>query len=225
MGLIDNMQRLREDEYEEVFKSGGHSEADAVAQEQAPVDQAEVEYEPGKDDTYDPVRTYLAALGAVPLLKREQEVVLAKQIERGEKMVMTAISRSPICVEALLRTADEVRDGSRSIKNVVQVDSESPTAEKTELKRILKVTAEVSRLYTLALRRSRQPRATYSRRRTGGGSSRRQYVFVGDREHRRCFSGDPRKRCSGSRGQEQKKVGQGSHSRPIHGLDAHLRVA
>jgi RNA polymerase primary sigma factor len=165
MGLIDNMQRLREDEYEEVFKSGGHSEADAVAQEQAPVDQAEVEYEPGKDDTYDPVRTYLAALGAVPLLKREQEVVLAKQIERGEKMVMTAISRSPICVEALLRTADEVRDGSRSIKNVVQVDSESPTAEKTELKRILKVTAEVSRLYTLASRRSRQPKRSAAARR------------------------------------------------------------
>src|ERR1700731_1684905 len=165
MGLIDNMQRLREDEYEEVFKSGGHSEADAVAEEQAPVDQAEVEYDPGKDDPYAPVRTYLAALGAVPLLKREQEVVLAKQIERGEKMVMTAVSRSPICVEALLRTAAEVGEGSRSIKNVVQVDSESPTAEKTELKRILKVTAEVWRLYTLALRRSRQPKRSASARR------------------------------------------------------------
>src|SRR5579859_407038 len=165
MGLIDNMQRLREDEYEEVFKPGGVTEVDAVAEEQAPADQAEVEYEPGKDDTYDPVRTYLAALGAVPLLKREQEVVLAKQIERGEKMVMTAVSRSPVAIEALLRTADEVRDGSRSIKNVVQVDSESPTAEKTELRRLLKVTAEVSRLYTLALRRSRQPKRLASARR------------------------------------------------------------
>ena len=91
MGLIDNMQHLREDEYEEVFKSGGSSEAEAVAEEQARVDEAEVEYEPGKDDTFDPVRTYLAALGAVPLLKREQEVTLAKQIERGEKMVMTVV--------------------------------------------------------------------------------------------------------------------------------------
>ena len=65
----------------------------------------------GKTTPIDPVRTYLAALGAVPLLKREQEVVLAKQIERGEKMVMTAVSRSPIGIEALLRTADELRDG------------------------------------------------------------------------------------------------------------------
>src|ERR1700739_3740078 len=155
MGLIDNMQHLREDEYEEVFKSGGLSEASAVAEEHAPVDQAEVEYEPGKDDTFDPVRTYLAALGAVPLLKREQEVALAKQIERGEKMVITVVARSPIGIEALLHTADELRNGTRPIKNVVQIESDAPAAEKTELKRILKVMAEVSRLYALALRRSR----------------------------------------------------------------------
>jgi RNA polymerase primary sigma factor len=165
MGLIDNMQHLREDEYEEVFKSRGLSEADAAAEGQAPVDQAEVEYEPGKDDTFDPVRTYLAALGAVPLLKREQEVVLAKQIERGEKMVMTVVSRSPIGIEALLHTADELRDGTRPIKNVVQIDTDSPAAEKTELKRILNVMGELSRLYALALRRSRQLKRSASARR------------------------------------------------------------
>src|ERR1700687_5571324 len=129
MGLIDNMQHLREDEYEGVLKSGGLSESEESTAGRVSLDEGEIEYAPGKDETYDPVRTYLAALGAVPLLKREQEVALAKQIERGEKMVMTAVSRSPICVEALLRTAAEVREGSRSIKNVVQVDSESPTAE------------------------------------------------------------------------------------------------
>src|SRR3984957_6894110 len=128
MGLIDNMQRLREEEYEEGFKSGGQSEADAVAEAQAPVDQAEIEYAPGKDDTYDPVRTYLAALGAVPLLKREQEVALAKQIERGEKMVMTAVSRSPVGIEALLQTAEDLRNGSRPIKNVVRIESDAPSA-------------------------------------------------------------------------------------------------
>ena len=87
MGLIDNMQHLREDEYEDVLGGSGFSEADATHQRQELLDENTVEYEPGKDDTYDPVRTYLAALGAVPLLKREQEVALAKQIERGEKNI------------------------------------------------------------------------------------------------------------------------------------------
>src|SRR5690349_22054490 len=129
MGLIDNMQHLREDEYEDVLHPGGFSGTEEGAEQTAPPDREEIEYEPGKDDTYDPVRTYLAALGAVPLLKREQEVALAKQIERGEKMVMTALGRSAVAIEALLRTAEELRNDAGPIKNVVQIESEEPSGE------------------------------------------------------------------------------------------------
>jgi len=121
MGLIDNMHQLREDDYEDVLKSGSFSEAEGRGVGQGSPGESEVEYEPGKDDTYDPVRTYLGALGAVPLLKREQEVALAKQIERGEKMVMTAVSRSSVGIEALVRTGEELRSGKRAIKNVVHI--------------------------------------------------------------------------------------------------------
>jgi RNA polymerase primary sigma factor len=154
MGLIDNMQQLREDEFDDVLASGATTGAD-----QGPdisPDEDEIEYAPGVDDTYDPVRTYLAALGAVPLLKREQEVALAKQIELGEKLVMTAVSRSPAGIGALLCTAEELRTGTRSIKNVIQIDNDAPSAEKTELKRTLKTLAEVSRLYSLARRQAKQ---------------------------------------------------------------------
>jgi RNA polymerase primary sigma factor len=150
MGLIDNMQHLREDEYEDVLKGSGFSEADETNEGQELLEENTIEYEPGKDDTYDPVRTYLAALGAVPLLKREQEVALAKQIERGEKMVMTAVGRSFVGIEAVLQIADELRNGTRPVKSVVPIDSEAPSAEKVELKRILKITAEVSKLYSQA---------------------------------------------------------------------------
>jgi RNA polymerase primary sigma factor len=166
MGLIDNMQHLREDEYEEVFKSGNLSESDESTEPTASRDEGQIEYAPGKDATYDPVRTYLAALGAVPLLKREQEVTLAKQIERGEKMVMTAVGRSPVGIEALLRTAEDLRDGTRPIKNVVQIESDSPSADKTELKRTLKVIREASRLYNLALRQNKRMKRSSSRQQT-----------------------------------------------------------
>src|SRR2546428_2192322 len=151
MELIDNIQHLREDEYDDVLKSSGFSESgENRAAQETSVDESEIEYAPGTDDTYDPVRTYLAALGAVPLLKREQEVALAKQIERGEKMVMTAVSRSPVGIEALLRTAEGLRDGTRRIKNVIQIESDGASAEKGELKGTLKITAEAARLYSLA---------------------------------------------------------------------------
>ncbi len=152
MGLIDNIQHLREDEYEHVLKPDGFSESDEGTTGTASPEEHEIEYEPGKDDSYDPVRTYLAALGAVPLLKREQEVALAKQIERGERMVMTAVSRSTAGIEALLRTAEEMRKGTRSIKNVARIENDAPSAEKAQLKRTLKVIAEASRLYSFARR-------------------------------------------------------------------------
>jgi RNA polymerase primary sigma factor len=166
MGSIDNMQHLREDEYEEVFKTGAFSEAEESTEAAASLDDDQIEYAPGKDDTYDPVRTYLAALGAVPLLKREQEVALAKQIERGEKMVMTAVGRSAVGIEALLRTAEELRNDARPIKNVVQIESEAPSGEKTELKRTLKVMGEVSRLYASTLRQNKQLKRSSKRQRT-----------------------------------------------------------
>jgi len=158
MGLIDNIQQLREDEYEGLLSSSEPDEevVEENAQERSSAE-SEIEYAAGVDDTYDPVRSYLAALGAVPLLKREEEVALAKQIERGEKMVMTAVSRSPVAIKALILVGKELRGGSRPIKNVVQVDSESPSAEKAQFNRTVKTIAEVSRFYALALRQN--PRA------------------------------------------------------------------
>ena len=166
MGSIDNIQQLREDEYEGLLKS---PEPDEDVAEERPqessVGEREIEYAAGVDDTFDPVRSYLAALGAVPLLKREEEVALAKQIERGEKMVMTAVSRSPVAINALILVGKELRAGSRPIKNVVHTDSESPAAEKAQLNRTLKVIAEVSRLYSLALRQTLRMRSRAGSRR------------------------------------------------------------
>ena len=70
MGLIDNIRQLGEDEYEGLLKSPEVEEdtAEKTAQESSAAEN-EVEYAPGVDDTFDPVRSYLAALGAVPLLE------------------------------------------------------------------------------------------------------------------------------------------------------------
>src|SRR3989442_3570088 len=118
MELIDNMQHLREDEYDDVLKSGGFSEpGENRAAQETSVDESEIEYAPSTDDTYDPVRTYLAALGAEPLLKREQEVALAKQIEHGEKLAVTAGARSRVSNDARLRVGVDLPNGTRPIEH------------------------------------------------------------------------------------------------------------
>jgi len=56
----------------------------------------------GVERSVDPVRVYLQEVGAVPLLTREREVDLARLIERGERMILRAISRREPVAEQLL---------------------------------------------------------------------------------------------------------------------------
>jgi len=49
------------------------------------------ETERGPGETADPVRMYLQEMGGVPLLTREEEVAIAKEIESGEREVREAV--------------------------------------------------------------------------------------------------------------------------------------
>jgi RNA polymerase primary sigma factor len=77
----------------------------------------------------DPVRVYLREMGASPLLTREQEVEIAKRIERGQLSAMKALSRSPIVIHQTLAMSEELKRGQRSIKDTVVFDEEEITEE------------------------------------------------------------------------------------------------
>ncbi|MDA2927306.1 RNA polymerase sigma factor RpoD, partial [Acidobacteria bacterium AH-259-G07] len=55
------------------------------------------------EKTNDPVRMYLREMGTVPLLTREGEVEIAKRIEKGQRTVIKALSRSPVVVAEILK--------------------------------------------------------------------------------------------------------------------------
>ena len=98
----------------------------------------EEEVEPGGDlgldlapgaveQTDDPVRIYLREMGVVPLLTREGEVDIAKRIERGQRRVLKALSRSPIVIRQVLAIGEDLKRGVRSIKEIVVFDEEEIT--------------------------------------------------------------------------------------------------
>ena len=72
-----------------------------------------------RDTSSDVVRVYLAEMGRVPLLTRDEEVALAKRIERGHRMVMVAISQTPSLVQQVMRLADALREDERLIRRLV----------------------------------------------------------------------------------------------------------
>ena len=72
------------------------------------------------EKTDDPVRMYLREMGAVPLLKRQEEVEIAKRIEKGQEGVIAALSRSPIVVRELAKYCDQLRKNELKIKSLVK---------------------------------------------------------------------------------------------------------
>ena len=90
--------------------------------------------EASADSTHDPVRMYLREMGTVPLLTRETEVVIAKRMERGNRLVLKTISRSPFVLKQLVALGAEVRSGTRSIKTVIHFDEEELTGNGIEEK-------------------------------------------------------------------------------------------
>jgi len=123
----------------------------------APGEEADIERKPGLlDKTSDPVRTYLREMGVVPLLTREREVSIAKRMERGQLLVLKTISRSPIVLKALIDVAEELRNGSRPIKEIIHFDDEDLTPEKIESKtrQTLQLIDKISKFYDLALKQA-----------------------------------------------------------------------
>jgi RNA polymerase primary sigma factor len=126
-------------------------------EEPAGSDEVELDLTPGLlEKTNDPVRMYLREMGTVPLLTREGEVAIAKRIERGQLLVLKTTTRSPIVVKELMGIADDLRNGARSIKEIVQFDDEELTEEKIEnkTKQTLKVLDNIAGLYDLALKQA-----------------------------------------------------------------------
>ncbi|WP_051670477.1 RNA polymerase sigma factor RpoD [Bryobacter aggregatus] len=73
------------------------------------------------DKTNDPVRMYLREMGTVALLTREGEIALARKIERGQKTVLRALSRSSLVVGEMILLGQELEQGEVSIYDLLSL--------------------------------------------------------------------------------------------------------
>ncbi|HXW18783.1 MAG TPA: RNA polymerase sigma factor region1.1 domain-containing protein, partial [Candidatus Acidoferrales bacterium] len=184
--LLSTFERYGIDVYEDLSSAkaalAGDSGEVAEVKEEAPADDSELDLTPGSlEKTNDPVRMYLREMGTVPLLTREGEVAIAKRIERGQLLVLKTISRSPLILKELLAVGEDLRRGSRSIKEIVQFDDEELTEEKIEAKtrETLKAIDKIGKLYLLSVkqaekldRTARSNKRTYLRARYALGRTR-----------------------------------------------------
>ncbi len=99
------------------------------------------------DDEYDPVKMYLKEMGSFPLLKKEDEVELAKRIENGREKIMKMVFSLPYALEGLIRHGDSVRRGEASLSELIQGDGESGEAPDSERMRFFEQMDRIKHLY------------------------------------------------------------------------------
>ncbi|TMA38261.1 MAG: hypothetical protein E6J79_07570, partial [Deltaproteobacteria bacterium] len=93
-----------------------------------PAEAEETERAPG--ETADPVRMYLQEMGGVPLLTREEEVAIAKEIESGEREVREAVFSLEPALAYVMNLAERLRRDEIDARHVFGDDEpESEPAE------------------------------------------------------------------------------------------------
>jgi RNA polymerase primary sigma factor len=161
--LLSTFERYGIDVYEDLstakaaLAAADSSETAEITKEEPTQEDGDLDLTPGTlEKTNDPVRMYLREMGTVPLLTREGEVAIAKRIERGQLLVLKTITRAPLILKELLQVGEDLRTGSRSIKEIVQFDDEELTEEKIEqkTKETLKQIDKVAKLYLQAMKQA-----------------------------------------------------------------------
>src|SRR4030095_13524071 len=107
----------------------------------------------------DSVRTYLRAMGTLPLLTRQEEVDLAKQVEEGERAILGAILRSPVGAREILGIRTALQSGAARAATLVRDASDDATTFDEDLarRRLLRLLSTAAR-HRKAAERLRQNR-------------------------------------------------------------------
>ncbi|MEW6126626.1 MAG: RNA polymerase sigma factor RpoD [Acidobacteriota bacterium] len=123
---------IDEENSEALWEAVGGEEEEVSEPTEEPSDEIDVDLEPGKDESLDPMRLYLREMSSVPLLTREDEIRIAKRIERGNKRIYKALSRSFITLEELKRLHDLLLEGEINPGDVVDIATDPEAEEALE---------------------------------------------------------------------------------------------
>ncbi|MBM3284643.1 MAG: RNA polymerase sigma factor RpoD [Candidatus Aminicenantes bacterium] len=89
----------------------------------------------GLERTTDPVKLYLREMGNISLLTREGEIAIAREIERGEKSIIKALSKTRLVLHYVLSLEEEIKSNPFIFQEVFDLSDEEITEEKLEEKK------------------------------------------------------------------------------------------
>jgi len=135
---IDEDLLLSEDELEQLIEYLNELNIDVVEEGKPEEFSGESEHlginlsDDAWSKTDDPVKLYLKEMGKIPLLTRQEEIMLAKEIERGRKKVFRGLLRTSFLAERLLDEWAKIADGKMKVKDLINVDTSNDIDEETD---------------------------------------------------------------------------------------------
>ncbi len=96
-------------------------------EEEETISTIETDYQEDAEDvlsTDDPVRLYLKEMGNIPLLSREEEIYVAKEIEEGQRKVIKAVLSFPSTASEIVGIAESVKNGTMKLKDIIDIEDE-----------------------------------------------------------------------------------------------------
>ena len=109
----------------------------------------------GLERTTDPVKLYLREMGNISLLTREGEIAIAREIERGEKAIIKALSKTRLVLNEVLGLESRIKDNVNVITEMFDVSEDEIAEGRIEekkkqilvkIKKIRDLTAKLDRI-------------------------------------------------------------------------------
>lgn len=89
----------------------------------------------GLERTTDPVKLYLREMGNISLLTREGEIAIAREIERGEKAIIKALSKTKLVLNEVLSLEDRVDEEPEVLQEMFDLSEEDLAEDKYDEKK------------------------------------------------------------------------------------------
>jgi len=110
----------------------------------------------GLERTTDPVKLYLREMGNISLLTREGEIAIAREIERGDKSIIKALSRTRLVLNKVLDLEGGIKESVALIQEMFDVSEEDIVEGKLDEKR-KQLLGKIKKIRNLSRRLDRIP--------------------------------------------------------------------
>ena len=130
-GLTMNFKGIDQTAGYEIADYGSHTEHD----DDNACNELSLDLSPSRlDKVDDPVKVYLREMGSIPLLSKQQEVDLSKQIEAGHRMIQEAIFETPLAIVEVRQLLNQVISGQKRAAEVISTPVSSCSVADKEAK-------------------------------------------------------------------------------------------